>query len=351
MNIFLFAIGAQDRASSRLRVWDHVAWLTSQGHDVHVDSLADQGQQLLDGRLLRRLMSRYARWVWNFFRADAVLIQESMVLWPVILFRNLGKRRRLVFDFSDPIDRAGSPRKRRTKRRLLKVFARHSDAIVIENRSYADLLRHDGKAIDHFYGPVDASRFRKRVEELAAIPRPNGAFRIGWTGSPGTLKFILPLLAVIDRIAGEDGLDIELALIGVGHFDHGLTHARVTVIPWTVACEFEVVPSFDLALFRLEDTEDALWRGGGKLFVYMSSGVPFIATDKGIATSLMDDSGLGYRVGVDSDWPSVLRRAISDVEGRRAAASASLLFAQENLSYEEYRRRILSVHLLNEPEE
>lgn len=343
MKIFLFAIGARDRASSRWRIWDQVDWLRAQGHEVRVDSLAPIGMKKADFNLVKRIASRYTGWLRDFFWADAIIVQESMQLWPALLFKNLGKRRKLFFDFADPIDRVGTGLKRRMRQMMFELFARHSDAIIVENRSYADLLAAHRDRVVHFYGPVDSTNIREQVDALRQPASSDRPLRIGWTGSHGTVSFIRPLLPIIDELARER--EIEVMFVGVPSLDHGLKHARAMIVPFDENAEFRSVPTFDLALFRLEDTEDALWRGGGKLFIYMSSGAPFIASDRGIASGIMREAKVGFPVKNDTEWPEMLRRAVEDTAARQEMTERSLLFARENLSYEQYRSRVLAVHL------
>jgi glycosyltransferase involved in cell wall biosynthesis len=339
VNIFLFAIGARDRASSRLRVWDHVGPLAAQGNQVRVDSLVSVGANTLSARLAARIAGRLPAWIANFFWADAVVLQESLLLWPLALIKNLGKRRQIMFDFSDPVDRHGAGWKGRLRRTAFDMIVRHADVVMVENRSYIDLLRDRANVRAHFYGPIDASRYAAARARLA--PRPASApIRIGWTGSPGTYRFIAPLMRIIDGIAKDH--PIEVMLIGVSAIDHIFRHAQLTLVPWNEDSEYTVVPSFDLGLFRLEDTEDAKWRGAGKLFIYMAAGVPFVASDFGIAHDLMVESQVGFGVADDAAWSSVLHCAITNHAARRSMVEQSLTFADAHLSYDTYRRHLMT---------
>ncbi|MGN3974585.1 hypothetical protein [Tsuneonella sp. SYSU-LHT278] len=342
MRLFLFAIGARDRASSRLRVWDHLDWLRGQGHAVECDSLTPRMSELTRAGLAGRIIARLPRWIAAFFRADAIVIQETLLLWPLVPLRNLGKRRRLIFDFSDPVDRIHAGRGALARLRALAFdrMVRGADVVMVENRRYEARLSGRARRIAHQYGPVDAVRYAQGRDQ--ARSRAQGAgqsgLRIGWTGSPGTYRFIAPLIPIIDRIAAE--VPIEIALIGVKAVPETVEHARLTLIDWTEGGEFTQVPSFDLALFRLEPTEDARWRGAGKLFIYMASGVPFLATKSGIAHDAMQESRVGFAVADDAHWEQALRTAIADGEERKRMSQASIAFAQDQLSYERYRTQL-----------
>ncbi len=339
MKIFAFAIGASDRASSRWRVWDHVEWLSAQGHEVRVDSLAAPGVKSADRAFLKRFLLRYPRWLRDFLWSDAVLIQEAIELWPAALFKNLGKRRQLVFDFSDPIDRGGTGLKRALRQWMFNLFVRRADAVVVENEAYIDLLTAHRDKCSHFYGPVDARSFREIGNRIRREGTKNRPLRIGWTGSHGTIGFIAPLFPLIDELAREQ--PIEVVLVGIKSLDHTFEFASLTLVPFDHTADLRTVPSFDLGLFRLEDDEDALWRGAGKLFIYMAAGVPFIATDRGIASGLMRRAKVGFPVAREADWPEVLRQAVNDVEARREMIDRSLDFAQDNISYDLYRLALL----------
>lgn len=334
MRLFLFAVGGHDRASSRLRVWDHLAWLRGHYGDVVADSEMATGVRAIGLGFFVRLTLRYPLWLFRFLQADGILIQESLLLWPAMLLKNIGKRRHVVFDFSDPVDRIGRGFRRRIRTRLFDLMVRRADAVMVENKLYLDHVRGRARQALHFYGPVDATRYREGRERLVRGSGEN-RLRIGWTGSPGTFPLIAPILPAIDALGSER--PVELFLIGMTSAPHTFSHARLTLADWTENSEFDLVPSFDLGLFRLDDSENARWRGAGKLFIYMAAGVPFVATDAGIAATLMEESGLGFPVRNDDDWLSVLRVAADDAELRATVADRSLHFARDNFSYELYR--------------
>lgn len=341
MKIFFLAIGGRERASSRLRVWDHIAALREMGHDVAVHSVVAERARANDVRFLARLITTIPQWVGQFFRADAIVLQETMILWPVLVLKNVGKRRRVVFDFSDPVDRIGKRGwVRAIRRSLLRFVTARADAVVVENGSYISAFAEREVAAHKFYGPVDVTRYNAARERL--VPAVKDRLRIGWTGSPGTFAFIAPLLPHIDAIARTT--PIELMLIGVPEIDCELEHAVVTKLPWTEASEFDLVPTFDLGLFRIDDNEDARWRGAGKLFIYLAASVPFIATDRGIAHDVMRESGLGFPVDNRPEcWLDGLRQAIESADMRFRFGPQSLAYARAHLSYERYREVLLGL--------
>lgn len=338
MNLFFFAIGARDRASSRLRVWDHLEWARQSGFTVRADSQTALSVRRAGWAVYLRIAIRLPRWIYEFFWADVIFIQESLLLWPLLAFKRLGKNRQIIFDFSDPVDHAGPGFKGRLRKAMFGKMTQNADALMFENRAYESRLRDLGKPLWHFYGPVDARRYgeaRAIVEQQGAVAGP---VKLVWTGSPGTFDIIRPLLPVIDKIAAERPL--ELTLIGVESAEFEFHHAHVTVHRWEEKTEFSLVAKGALGLFRLPDDDSALLRGAGKLFIYLAAGVIPIATNRGISRDVMTESGLGFAVDNDADWSDVLQNAIEKAERKMADSQSARNFALKHLSYEEYRKQL-----------
>jgi glycosyltransferase involved in cell wall biosynthesis len=339
MKIFVLAVGDRRRASSRLRVWDHVDWLREQGHDVTCDYVMPPNIQSITIGVAWRIFSRWPLWAWQFICADRVLIQEALLLGPLLWVKRWGKTRRVVFDFSDPIDTIGSGLRNRMQRLGFKVMTSGADHVIVENASYLTSLGGRGIKATQFYGPVDVDRYQACAREQPQQEKP--IVRIGWTGSPGTLSFIAPLFPVLDSLACSH--QIELMLLGVNSVDYSFKNLTVHVCDWSESEEFHIVPSFDLGLFVLDGSENSKLRGAGKIFVYMAAGVPFVASDLGIAADLMRVSEVGFKVNTDTDWKAVLDRVISDKSVRLDMSIEGCKYAMRCMSYSVYRMRLIEV--------
>ena len=340
MKVFALAVGDRTRASSRLRVWDHLDWMRAQGHTVRADHAMPVGAQKITPAVAWWILSRWPGWVWSMLWADRVMIQECLLLAPVLWLRRLGKRRRVLFDFSDPVDTIGHGLRNRLQRLGFAINTRTADHVLVENGAYVTEFQHRGLTASQFYGPVDAERYSTAAAEVRAGQTDGGPVRIGWTGSPGTLSFITPLFPALDALAQRHA--ITLMLIGVQSVPYTFQHLRVELVRWTEADEFRRVPTFDLGLFALDESPRSARRGAGKLFVYMASGVPFIATDRGIAHDLMTESGVGFGVATPAEWGPVLERAVLAVDERQRMAVQGQRHALATMSYQGYRQTLMS---------
>lgn len=336
MKLFILAVGDRRRASSRLRVWDHVDWLREQGYDLTADYVMPPNAQRITIDVAWRILVRWPLWAWLFIRADRILIQETLILAPLMWIKSWWKSRHVVFDFSDPVDTIGSGLRNRMQQLGFVAMTHGSNHVIVENAAYLTALRGEGITVSQFYGPVDVDRYQAAGREQP--PRDKSVVRIGWTGSPGTLYFITPLFPVLDNLARSHR--IELMLIGVKAIDYSFQHLAVYTREWNEAEEFQLVPSFDLGLFVLDGSERSKRRGAGKLFIYMASGVPFVATNLGIAQDILKLMAVGYPVDDLRAWSSVLIQAINSTSERKSMSSIAVKYAQQNMSYSAFRHHL-----------
>jgi glycosyltransferase involved in cell wall biosynthesis len=328
----MLAIGDRGRASSRFRVWDHVEALEAIAGPARADALVPMALAKRRLALAARLLIRFPLWCYWFLRARRIYIQETLILWPLVALLARPMSKNVVFDFSDPIDTYGQGLRGRLRKYGFASMVRYSTHVIVENRVYQkDLPRSD---VHQVYGPVNTARYAEGL-----VQRPSrcatSPLRIGWTGSPGTLKFIQPLFAPLDRLAEE--VNIELVLIGVPQTMYDFVTLPVTCLPWDEEQEFIEVPKFDLGLHALDTSPAALKRGAGKLFIYMAAGVPFITDARGIGADVAMESGVGTLVVDKADWPDRLRAILGDSATREVHSRNGMEYSQAHMSYEAFR--------------
>jgi glycosyltransferase involved in cell wall biosynthesis len=156
-----------------------------------------------------------------------------------------------------------------------------------------------------------------------------------------TISFLGPILPILDEIGKKR--KIKLRLVGVKKIPMNFANLEVECIPWSIETESELVSEMDLGLFCLPNDASAEYRGGGKLFVYMASGVPFIATNKGVSAQIMRESNVGFPVNEIADWAKVLVEAIDAVDKRNIYAKHGRAYAIKFLSKEYYTESISTV--------
>lgn len=346
-NILFIPIGEVHRASSRFRVWQMEPHLTKAGFECRIiPYIRSAGGAGILGALTRKLKSSVQvekEIRQNLEWADVVVIQEALLSKSLLkTIKRLNKQ--VIFDFSDPLhlmhlDKGLSWLKRTFfylfQRPKFNLSLKIADYAFVENDSLTAITDQHGCKSVVMRGPIDCDNFiplnKTNVEEVV----------LGWTGSNATFGFLKPLFPLLDKLA--ETYKLKLILVGCGQQDIGLKNVTVEIEPWTLENERKVVPKFDIGLFNLNDSTWDRARGGGKLFVYMACGVPFISPDIGIGRQVYQESQAGMLVGDDSQWHQVLLKFIEDTQQREQLAITAREYAVDNYSHTAYLKTWLRV--------
>jgi glycosyltransferase involved in cell wall biosynthesis len=346
-NILFISIGEEHRASSRFRVWQMAPHLTDAGATCRIiPYIRSSGGEGLVAALKRRLTSSIQvekEIRQNLDWADVVVIQEALL--SLSLLRNIKlANKQVIFDFSDPLhlmhlDTGLSWLKRAffylVQRPKFNLSLKIADHAFVENDSLTAVTdKYDCDTVV-MRGPVDCQSFspidKSGSDEVV----------LGWTGSAATFDFLKPLFPLIDKLGETNKL--KLILVGCGEQDIDLKNVTVEIEPWTLENERAVVPKYDIGLFNLNDSVWDRARGGGKLFVYMACGVPFISPDIGIGRQVYQESKSGMLVEKGSEWQQVLLTFIEDTKMRNQLAATARQYAQNNYSHQAYLKTWLRI--------
>ena len=307
-------------SSTQFRALQHLPRLRERLGEVDA-FVVDAGPRRSHGRLdqarfFGRHALRYARRAGELARAlpryDAVLVQRGVYpmgpAWAVAPVERFPGR--LVLDLDDalweqpPVVAAKGRAGRwlyggHQARRLL----RRAEAVVASTRALADML--PGRSADAIVPTVPDPAPFPRVEHLAERP-----LRVGWTGTPGNLRYLDPLAGVLDRLQHEGFVSFEVVSSepwrrGPGRF----TQWRLEDVPAFFA-------RFEVGLMPLPDTPYTRAKAGFKLLQYMAAGAVSVASPVGVNTELVERSGGGLLAGEPPEWEEALRALAADRERR-----------------------------------
>ncbi|UZD23898.1 glycosyltransferase family 4 protein [Algoriphagus halophytocola] len=143
----------------------------------------------------------------------------------------------------------------------------------------------------------------------------NSLIRIGWVGSPTTMKY-LNSLKVVFRKLGES-YNLELLVInakGIEVPDMGISSS---LIPWSEEKEGELISSFDIGIMPLPDDDWERGKCAYKLIQYMACGLPVVASPVGMNKEVVREGWNGFLANDVQDWENSLVSLIKDVELRK----------------------------------
>lgn len=233
------------------------------------------------------------------------------------------RRRRMVFDFCDPLW-LHSPRK-------TGLLARSSDAVVASCEDLAAWARQRNASVHVIPNSVEPAAVATEPAPGSGRPQPV----VGWVGGAKlhaeNLRLLLP---VCRELAGR----FTLRLIGTRGAESLLAEFRAVpgldleAVDWLESDEVPAaLAALDVAVLPLVDIP---WNRKlvTKLIEYLAAGLPVLASPVGDNRFAIGDGENGLRAGTAEEWTIKLGRLIDDPELRRRLASAGLATIRERFS-------------------
>lgn len=293
-------------ASSRYRSLQYFPHLEARGirchyeplfSDRYLDRLYETGSIPLRqavGGYLRRIRS-----MMGVGSSDVVVVEKELLPYVPPAFERLLTRTDtpVVVDYDDAIfhtyDRSANPLVRRLLGNKIDTVMRCADAIVVGNEYLAARARKAGASrIEIIPTVIDLDRYPH------VPPEAEGAFTIGWIGSPSTARYVEAIAPALRTVCGER--DAHVLLVGSGEVDlPGVPHE---VREWSEETEVEDVASFDVGIMPLEDTPWERGKCGLKLLQYMGCAKPVVTSPVGVNAEIVEDGRHGLYARSPEEW-------------------------------------------------
>lgn len=178
------------------------------------------------------------------------------------------------------------------------------------------------------------------IDTRSLTPRPgpgvNGGVVIGWIGTKGNLRQLMPLMPALRKLQAELP-ETRLRLVTDGVID--VPGVAVETKAWSAAAETADLHGFDIGIMPLEDN---LWnrgKGGFKLLQYMAAGLPAIASPVGINADIVAHGKNGFLACDPDEWAACLLKLARDAALRRSIGQAARQTVEREYSLEVYLER------------
>ncbi len=234
-------------------------------------------------------------------RADVTLLGRELVSTLHTLEGWTGRPR--VLDVDDAIwltQRHGS----------MERLARSVDAVIAGNSVVAEWFAHHCPDVTIIPTAVDTERFR---------PAERGAGEavvVGWSGTSGnlgTLDMVWP--ALIDLLGARRRVRLLITSDRRPDVPAGLED-RIDYVPWSPDNEVSAIQDMDIGLMPLADDPWSRGKCSYKMLLYMSCGVPVVASPVGMNAEVLGQGEVGLAAARESDWREALFALADDAELR-----------------------------------
>lgn len=186
---------------------------------------------------------------------------------------------------------------------------RHSKLVCAGNtylKEYALLA--EAKQVEILPTVVDINKYPQKVKS------DNSSVKIGWVGSPTTMKYLLTLEEVFRNLGKRHSIElVVINAVGTKIPDVGIP-ARL--IPWSEESEGDLISDFDIGIMPLPD--DAWERGkcAYKLIQYMACALPVVASAVGMNKDVVREGWNGFLAKDPQEWEVALEKLIQDLDLR-----------------------------------
>jgi len=250
----------------------------------------------------------------------------------LVLFFKFFFKRKLVFDFDDPIFLR--PNKRRRMTRLVKI----SDAVMAGSHCLADWAKKYNENVCIFPTCVPFSTFANSSHSVAIGKKE---LVIGWAGLGNIHYENLTILKPVFEELIKIGPPFKFVLLGalkdkrVHKLFEEISGLNVEITDWKDPKEMpKVIRSFDIGVMPLVNNEWNCGKCALKALEYMASGIVTIVSPVGENNYVIKDGLNGFLADSTEEWVNRIRQVYNNRDLAERIGWAAQKTVKEKYSYE-----------------
>ncbi|MGY0197644.1 glycosyltransferase family 4 protein [Leptothrix sp. BB-4] len=211
--------------------------------------------------------------------------------------------------------------------------------IVAGNSFIAEYFSRFNKTVSIIPTAVDTKRFHPIPTERTA-----STGIIGWSGTSGGYKFFSDeMLAEIANVLKRNaGWKLQVISNSPPPFS-SLPSNQLEYIPWSPENEATLTSKFDIGLMPIFNDDWSRGKCSYKMLLYMSCGIPVVASDIGMNAELLREGSIGFGAIKPKDWSRSIEDLIYDPEERIRLGAIGRELVGRNYSIEVAARKWDSV--------
>lgn len=325
-------------ASSRLRTYQFISRWEGAGYRVKVSPFFNEQylQERYKGEGLDtwNLLKCYFQRLWvllGAWRYTHVWIEKELFpfvpAWAEWILAKVGKG--YFVDYDDAVfhryDQARRPWVRRIFSDKIDRVMRYAKVVFVGNSYLEQRARQAGaKKIVRLPTVIDTKKYGMKTWS------DGGTVRIGWIGSPSTLKYLNLIRPELEQICRE--YDAEVLLVNgkvKWKFD-----GPMRLIPWTEEGEVAAIQEMDIGVMPLPDTPWEQGKCAYKLIQYMACGLPVIASPVGMNVDVVEEGVNGFLAKDGESWIAALRTLVRDAALRKRMGEYGFALVQKEYTLE-----------------
>jgi len=231
--------------------------------------------------------------------------------------------RKIIFDFDDAI----------YLYKDITYLLKGAASVITSNKYLKKFAFEYNKEVHELISPVNMN---KRLP-----PRKDDFVTLGWVGSPEASKYLYPLIPVFKKLK-ERFNNLNIEFMGAKKDSH-FKSSDINIIKWSLEAEKGYLEKIDIGIMPLGDDEWTRAKGGYKLLLYMSMGIPCVATPVGINKEIVKEGETGFFANSEEEWLNKLTVFLENKKLRQDMGCRGRLRAKEYFSYNAVLPKFLDV--------
>jgi glycosyltransferase involved in cell wall biosynthesis len=253
---------------------------------------------------------------------DCVFIhREAAPLGPPVFEFLIAKifRKKIIYDYDDAIWLANTS----TENKFVAGLKHHSKVNAICRWSYKiscgnDYLAAYARQLNANVVVNPTTIDTEFLHNPSLYPRHSAEERltIGWTGSHSTLKYLAPMVEIMDALGKKFPGQVRFLVIADRPPDFCIP--LLEFVRWSLKTEIEDLMAIDIGVMPLTQDEWTNGKCGFKLLQYMALEIPAVASDAGVNSKIIDQGENGYLCATPEAWVECLEKLIRDKKLRES---------------------------------
>lgn len=310
MNVLLLSKYSRIGASSRLRSYQYIPHLESNGINITASPLFDD--EYITGiysgnKNIPSIMSNYFKRLTTIIHAqkfDLIWVEKEVFPWLPSWFEKIFlPKLPLIVDYDDAIFHRYDQHKFRLVRNLMgqKIdrIMQRADVVIVGNNYLADRAKSAGaRYVEHIPTVIDINRYETTSD------RNESQVTIGWIGTPWSMQYLNKISHVIRSLTSTK----KVRFVAVGANTELIKDIPAEIRPWTEETEVAEIMQFDIGIMPIPDEPFERGKCAYKLIQYMACGLPVIASPVGANSSVVRSGVDGFLADNDNQWMTALEK-------------------------------------------
>ncbi len=255
-------------------------------------------------------------------------------------------KKSIIYDFDDAV---WLPNSSSSNARLVGGLKQHgktakiigwSKRVFAGNEFLADYARQFCGSVEVVPTTIDTENLHNR----AKVHEEGWPQRIGWTGTHSTIKQLMPLMPLLEKLKSE----IDFSFILIADVEPLNLPDFVQFRPWNKKTEITDLMDIDIGIMPLFDTDWERGKCGFKALQYMALGIPAVVSEVGVNAEIVEDGVNGFLCEpmplADSNrWEMALTKLLTDHAIRSSMGAAGRMTIGDHYSVKSQAHKYLNL--------